>query len=250
MRSRTPAICLRTTDYSETSQIVVFLTRADGKVSLIAKGTRRSKSKSGGAIDLLSTGDLLYTRKNPQALGTLLEFAETSTHLPLRRDAQKLYAALLLVELADLCLAESDPHAEVYDLLTRSLERLAQPDAPVQAVVAWYQWRLLRHIGLLGGLAACVGCGCELRELGDLGQVYFSSRQGGLLCDGCHGDEPETRRLERNTLGALATLAAAEVGQKVQLPEAHALGANRLLNYHISQQVGRSIRMARHVLRA
>ena len=54
MRHRQPAIALRTTDYSETSQVVHFLTREMGGVRLLAKGTKRPKSKSGGAIDLMS----------------------------------------------------------------------------------------------------------------------------------------------------------------------------------------------------
>ena len=44
---------MRTTDYSETSQVVHFFTRETGVVSLIAKGTKRPKSKSGGPIDLV-----------------------------------------------------------------------------------------------------------------------------------------------------------------------------------------------------
>ncbi|GAG45812.1 unnamed protein product, partial [marine sediment metagenome] len=54
MRHRQPAICLRASDYSETSQVVAFLTRAEGVVRLLAKGAKRAKSKSGGALDLLS----------------------------------------------------------------------------------------------------------------------------------------------------------------------------------------------------
>lgn len=70
MRQRDAAICIRTTDYSETSQVVHFLTRTAGAVRLIAKGSKRAKSKTGGAIDLLAEGDLVYTAKSSDALGT------------------------------------------------------------------------------------------------------------------------------------------------------------------------------------
>jgi len=75
-------ICLRTVDYSETSQVVSFLTRDTGVVNLMAKGTKRPKSKSGGAIDLLAEGDVLFSRKNPDALGLLMEFSETVSRTP------------------------------------------------------------------------------------------------------------------------------------------------------------------------
>ncbi|MBN1942332.1 MAG: DNA repair protein RecO [Phycisphaerae bacterium] len=248
MRSREPAICLRTTDYSETSQVVHFLTRQTGVVRLLAKGTKRPKSKSGGAIDLLSEGDLLFSAKDAETLGVLMEFSETSSHTALRRDAKRLNTALYMLELVHEMLAEGDPHPAVFDLLHRALQRLGQEDAPVPAVLAYFQWRLLRHVGLLGGLDACVSCGLCVGEMSDRAGVYFSSRLGGLLCDGCEGSQREKFHLEPATLEALATLAVAEVGRRVSLPDPPARSVNRLLGYHIAQQLGKRLKMARHVL--
>lgn len=248
MRSREPAICLRTTDYSETSQVVHFLARRTGVVRLLAKGAKRPKSKSGGAIDLLCEGDLLFSAKDAGVLGTLMEFSETVSHSPLRRDGRRLNTSLYMLELVHEMLAEGDPHPAVFDLLHRALERLGQDDAPISAVLAYFQWRLLRHVGLLGGLDSCCGCGASVREISRQPEVYFSSRQGGLLCDGCEAGEQEKFRLEPATLGALATLAKAEVGQRTTLPESQARSVNRLLGYHITQQLGKDLKMTRYVL--
>jgi DNA repair protein RecO (recombination protein O) len=248
MRSREPAICLRTTDYSETSQVVHFLTRDSGAVRLLAKGVKRPKSKSGGAIDLLSEGDLLFSVPDTGALGTLMEFSETVSHTALRRDAGRLNTALYMLELSHAMLAEGDPHPEVFDLLHRALGRLEQPDAPLPAVLAYFQWRLLRHTGLLGGLDACVACGTGVAEMSRRAGVWFSSRQGGILCDGCEAGAPEKVRLEPAALAGLAALAAAEAGQKVNLPDHQAACVNRLLGYHIAQQLGKPLRMAKYVI--
>jgi len=82
MRHRQPGICLRVTDYSETSQVVHFLARGCGVVHLLAKGTKRPKSRSGGAIDLLAEGDLVFTTRSSGALGTLIEFTRPSRTRP------------------------------------------------------------------------------------------------------------------------------------------------------------------------
>lgn len=248
MRSREPAICLRTTDYSETSQVVHFLTRRTGVVRLLAKGTKRPKSKSGGAIDLLSEGDLLFSVKDTGVLGTLMEFSETVSHTPLRKNAARLNTSLYMLELAHEMLAEGDPHTAVFDLLHRALARLAQDDAPIPAVLAYFQWRLLRHVGLLGGLDVCVACGVSVREMSSKVGVYFSSQQGGLLCDDCQAGEQETFRLEPMTLEALATLAAAEAGQRASLPDSQAQPVNRLLAYHVAHQRGKRLKMARYAV--
>ena len=133
MRYHEPAICLRASDYSETSQVVTFLTRGEGKIRLIAKGTKRPKSKSGGAIDLLAEGDLVYSLNDPNSLGTLMEFSENVSHRDVRTGSRRLNVALFALELACESLADGDPHPEVFDLLKNTLRRLGDESAPLDA---------------------------------------------------------------------------------------------------------------------
>ena len=248
MRHRQPAICLRVNDYSETSQVVAFLTRAEGVVRLLAKGTKRAKSKSGGAIDLLSEGDLVFTLSRSGGLGTLVEFTETVSHTSLRRRADRLSAALYVIELAGEMLAPDDPHPEVFDLLHNALARLAQEDAPIPAVVAYFQWRLLRNVGLLGELDRCVGCGARISTTGGQRGLRFSSTRGGMLCATCGNQGGESVGVSGETAAALAALAAAETGRKVTLGDDQAERVNGLLSYHITYQLGKPLKLARHVI--
>lgn len=249
MAVRESAICLRTADFSETSQVVHFLTRGGGIVHLLAKGSKRSKSKSGGAIDLMSEGDLVFIASRRDSLGTLTEFHETVSHGPIRKRADSLNAGLYLTELAGEMLAESDPHPEVFDLLHNALGRLGDDDAPVQAVVAYFQWRLLRNVGLLGDMTVCGSCRSALTGRGAGGgrNVYFSSSNGGLLCGECEGAADEKFRVDGPALAGLAVLTAVEAGTKVALPDKQARSVNRILAYHISQQIGKPLKMPRYV---
>jgi DNA repair protein RecO (recombination protein O) len=246
MQQREPAICLRTSDYSETSQVLLFLTRGAGAVRLLAKGAKRPKSRTGGAIDLLSEGDLVFIATSRQTLGTLVEFSEASPHPGLRKDGRRLNTAIYMIELVGDLLAEADPHPVVFDLLHSALARLEQPESPVAAVLAYFHWRLLRHVGLLGDLTACASCGAAVA--GEAKDACFSSAQGGLLCAACEGAVAEKYRVDGETLAGTAVLVAAEAGARVSLPEKQALSVCRLLAYHTSQQLGRSLRMARHAI--
>ena len=250
MAVRESAICLRTADFSETSQVVRFLTRGWGVVRLLAKGSKRKKSKSGGPIDLMSEGDLVFIASSGDSLGTLTEFHETVSHGAIRKQAGHLNAGLYLTELAGEMLAETDPHPEVFDLLHNALGRLGAEDAPVQAVVAYFQWRLLRHVGLLGDMTACGSCDAPVTGEGARPgrNVYFSSSRGGLLCGACEGAVAEKFRMNGPGLAGLAALTAVEAGAKVALPEKQARAVNRVLAYHITQQIGKPLRMGRYVV--
>lgn len=62
MRSlHTKGIVLRRTNYSEYDRIIQVITPDYGKVSLIAKGVRKEKSKLAGSIELFARSDFTFT---------------------------------------------------------------------------------------------------------------------------------------------------------------------------------------------
>ena len=89
-------ICLRKTEYSETSQILTLFSRRYGVFRAIAKGAhRRTKagaSKFDGGIDFLEVGDAVFTHDPARDLATLTEWclprgtpgvaAEPARHVP------------------------------------------------------------------------------------------------------------------------------------------------------------------------
>jgi DNA repair protein RecO len=56
----TKGIVLSRRDYQEADRILSVLTPDNGKVSLIAKGVRKPKSKLAGGIELFSVSQLTY----------------------------------------------------------------------------------------------------------------------------------------------------------------------------------------------
>ncbi|MFQ5491439.1 MAG: DNA repair protein RecO [Phycisphaerae bacterium] len=84
---RDQGIVLRRLDFSESSQVLVLLTRDHGKVRVIAKGIKRStKTRFGTAIDLLDVGQVVLSVRAPrqEALATLTEWDQSRSLLGLR----------------------------------------------------------------------------------------------------------------------------------------------------------------------
>lgn len=242
-RPRDKAICLYAADFSETSQVLHLLTREAGVVHLLAKGSKRPKSNTGGRIDLLSEGEVVYIPSRREGLATLTEFSESSHHTALRGRLTDLYAALYMIEVTRMLLAEGDPHPPVFDLLSAALARLDRPDAPTAAVLTYFQWRLLRNIGLLGEMTHCLNCGGPVGEQG----TYFTSREGGLLCRDCEAGWTEKRVVGPRALRGVALLTAMENRRAAPLDAEAVDAVMDLLAYHLSYQFGKEPRMLRYV---
>ncbi len=204
------AIVLRRLDYSETSQVLVFLTRAHGQRRLIAKGIKRStKTRFAAAIDMLERGRVLFYARSDgdRALGTLSEWRQAELYLGLRRELSRWYGGQYAAEITAALTEEADPHPELFDALAALLARLAEleadpadkPDAVARALVR-YQQGLLTSIGLYPDLARCVPCG----KPAPIGRgAYFSAGQGGLICRDCEPTVAEKQRVTAATLTGL-----------------------------------------------
>ena len=68
---KSEGVVLRRIKYSETSLILTFYTKDQGKISLIAKGARNPKSKFVGALEPATYASIVYYHKDSRELQLL-----------------------------------------------------------------------------------------------------------------------------------------------------------------------------------
>jgi DNA repair protein RecO (recombination protein O) len=229
------AIAIRRLDYSETSQVLAFFTREHGKQRLIAKGIKRgTKTRFVTGIDLLERGKIVFSRRErgDRTLGTLTEWQQEDVFAGLRHDLRWMYAGQYAAEAIDIATEESDPTPRLYDATVALLEELPRQGAPA---LVTFQRVLLTEIGLMPDLTRCVACG---RLWSGKSRPFFSAGAGGLICHDCEGPLVEKRRVEPRILLALT------VGQ---IADDTAADAFDLLDYHLTESLGRRLRMSQHV---
>lgn len=237
------AISLRRTDYSETSQILVLLTRAHGKQRLIAKGTKRStKKRFAAAIDLLERGEVVFSRRpgSEADLSILVEWNQRELYAGLRTDLRRLYGAQYLAEVIPALVESDDPHPHLFDALADTLSHMSQGSEPLAPVVRC-QVALLVEIGLMPDLTQCTAC--EAAVTGRM--LYFSSESGGLLCRDCEPAAIEKRAVSPE---AVAWIEALRRQEPSPVKDATVAGAFALLNYHIGYTIGRPPKLADHIV--
>jgi len=179
------AVCLRVTDFSETSQIVALFTAHHGILGLIAKGSKRQSKKGTGPIsaplDLLAAGQVIFIpAKGAAELGTLAGWELTDPRRGLRSNLAALHAGYLAAEVTLGLLHAHDPHDELFPELQTALDLLATPHR-TRAIVAYLK-TALTAAGYQPHLDACVVCGrAPVPE-----QTWqFVPSAGGIVCPDC-----------------------------------------------------------------
>lgn len=242
MQAKDHAICLRTVNYSETSQVVTLLMREHGKIAAIAKGSRRAKSSFDGPIEIFSCGQIIFTRKETGGqLATLTDFQQEPRFRGLHANLRAMNAALFAAELTEGFLEDADPHPPLFDKFIKFLETLqsAEDEAVMTAWLILYQLRLLEEIGLSPVLDACINCSARFSPRWKT--VYFSSHSNGLLCPACETAFVEKRAIAAPVLTSLQNPVKLPKTAKNQLNE-----IERLLLYHFTELLGKPPRMAKY----
>ena len=185
----TEAIVLRRTPFRETSQIAHFMTRQQGRVSLILKGIHRPKDRKGGGVDLLDRCSITYTTRRSRSLPPLTERKVLSHHPVMREREDLMRAGQVFVEWVLALVPEEMPAGGVFDLGVAFLEALdaRPPRATVPAAIFALQGGMLRMSGFEPVLDRCVQCH---REPDGHNLLRCDLVRGGVVCARCReGDD-------------------------------------------------------------
>jgi DNA repair protein RecO (recombination protein O) len=122
------AINIRTRPFAEADRLVILFTRTHGKISAVAKGARRPRSKFGGRLEVFTYNQvLLATGKN---LDIISQCETIESFYKIREDRDKLNAGAYILRLADAVTEEGQRNTELFDLLLASLRELEKMTDP------------------------------------------------------------------------------------------------------------------------
>lgn len=238
---RSPAIVLRTRPYAESDTIVTCLSRDWGKISVIAKGAKRSRRRFVNVLEPFSHIRLRFRPgRSEEDLMFLLDAELIQAFRRPSRDLERFALASYIVELADVMTAGREAGQDLYQLVLDGLGTLeAQPRlSPLFASL--FALQILRHVGYAPDFTTCQQCGTSLTDQAwDSVGLALSSQLGGLLCPRCHGHGGTILRLSPETFEVLRTYYAPQTALPAEISlrtrnEVPAL-VTRLLSPHLTR---------------
>lgn len=242
---KTSGLTVGRMDYSETSQIVAFLSRDHGKVRAIAKGAKRKRSPFEGALDLLVLNEIVFLDRADGGLSILTACTMRDGFPELRRDLDRLHQGLWIAEVLSELTVEASPTPALFDLAVECLTALARGSWQ-RLSLSRFDVLALRHLGFQPRF---VGCGVCHRPLDGEEWVPFSCRLGAGLCRTCRAGQDGIFPVAPGTLSLADGLASGRLRNLdcVRVEDAALADLRRLLTRYIGSLAGREPRMARYV---
>jgi DNA repair protein RecO (recombination protein O) len=238
---RTQAIVLRSRKFRETSKIVVFFTQNCGKISAIAKGGLRPKSKFGSSLDIFTHSSIIFYKKENRDLHTLSHSEIVNPFSGVKQDVIKVAYASVAGEMVDRLVPLDVPSRRVFSLLATALGEIAAADrSQLEIVLSSYELKMLHTVGYGPELQRCVRCGKPVS-----GKAWFGLISGGTLCQACSNRDLNAVAMSEKALGLLREYEAGPISKLRQKYSGDPASreVSDLLNSFVRVQVGESAKM-------
>lgn len=207
---RTEAIVLARRNYGEADRIFVIYTPGRGRLSIIAKGIRRPKSRFGPYLDYFARVSLEMAKGRD--LDVVTGVSAVDSHERLRVDTESYGYAAHFAELTRHLTQDRQENRPLYDLLASSLTLVNEGVDP-WSVARHFELGILTMLGYRPELFRCVNCAREL----DAVPNSFSSQVGGMLCPACRLADPSAHGLSIQAQKYLRTLSRSGLTAVVRL---------------------------------
>ena len=181
----TAAFILNRQPYRENDSLVTVYTADAGKLSLIARGTKKLRSKLAGHLEPITLADIMIIRgKSRDYIGSALTRV---SYQGIREDLNKLYYAGQALSLFSRLVKENQADERLFFLLSRWLEALDEsPQAEFrkqdgELLLSFFVLRLASELGYKPEIHSCLSCAKTIEP----GRNYFSLLGGGIICGSC-----------------------------------------------------------------
>lgn len=207
---RTEAVVLARQNYSEADRIFIVYTPDRGRMSIIAKGIRRPRSRFGSYLDYFARISLDLAKGRD--LDVVTGVSAIDSHERLRTDTESYGYAAYFAELTRHLTQDRQENRPLYDLLASSLTLINEAVDP-WPVARHFELGILTMLGYRPELFRCVNCARDVEAVPN----SFSSQLGGMLCPACRLADPAATTLSIDAQKYLRTLARSGLTMVVRL---------------------------------
>ncbi|MBN2378810.1 DNA repair protein RecO [candidate division WOR-3 bacterium] len=222
---RSEGLVLKSRPFRESSKIVAVLTKSSGRIEVLARGARKPGSRFGASLEIGTEAEFIYYERENKSLWTLSSADILNSHQALRENDKTLTLLARILRVLHYISHPGESNPGVYNLTLSVLN--AMELGTLAGLYELYLWRITSLNGYPPHLdEGCLVCGRK-------DPVYFSVKQGGLLCNQ-HAQGQEAVTLSREELSVLGELLnVAPSGFNIELTPMLEGLVRRYARYHL-----------------
>lgn len=182
-------------DIGETDRLLTVFSKNEGKIKIIARGTRKLKSKNASHIEPFSIGK--YSIVPGKTFYVLTGADSAYTNHEIVEDLKKYNQATYLCELLDIVGVEGQKMPNTYERFAENLIDIARGNlSPTDIIIS--EFILLSELGYSADYFHCKKCNNTLQEH----NLYCGGFEG-VFCDNC---SPTNKNMSKDLLKILRLL--------------------------------------------
>ena len=242
---RTKAVVLKARALGEADRLLTLFTESQGRLSAVARGARKPKSRMGGSLDVLNFVELSLSPG--RTFDHLNECVVIDGFKSMKKDLKGIANGVYLAELIDTFGDERTQNVQLLRILVEGLTFLDR-SLTSDILIRKFEMNLLNICGFAPELANCVSCRQKLSPDGYL----FDLTRGGVLCASCEVQPVnESQRLSLNAMKMLRLLrknvANLSVLSELNLSDSVRLEIEHILRKYLRFVAERDLRSTRFV---
>ena len=181
MLEKVEGVIIKSNDYGESNKIVTIFSKKLGKISALARGAKKTKSRMSAVTQPFILGQF-YIYVN-SGLSTIQQGEVIDSFRAVREDIIKTAFTAYIVELTDKLMESKSPDGYIFEELLDTMKWIEENE-DVSVPIMMYELKLFKKGGFAPTVHACSNCG--RRDT----LVFFSIREAGLLCNQCSSIDP------------------------------------------------------------
>jgi DNA repair protein RecO (recombination protein O) len=185
MLYKTEGIVLKSMEYEEADKIVTIYTKDYGKITAIAKGVRKTKSKFGSSLEILTHSVFLFYKGRNIDIVSQTEILES--FFSTSKEVTKFAFAANCVEVINKLTEEREINIALFNLLKEVLHNLRKANDSKLLTLS-FKWQTMSLLGYRPALNQCCKCNKSVK---DQKEMHFNISEGGLVCNNCVAENKE-----------------------------------------------------------
>lgn len=171
-------LVVKEVSYKENDKILHALTRTNGKIQLLSRGSKKSNSPLINVSQLFAHSKCTMTKSRDMFIITNADLINNFFNLKNNMDA--FFYGNYVLELISYVAQENDYDYRLFDMTVAVLYHLSKLTSGFDKLIGAYELKLVSMLGYKPDFVHCLACGNKINS-----SSKFSIKDGGLFCSEC-----------------------------------------------------------------